>query len=108
MAAEAHAIRTEFPLYNIAGALPVGLTDPTSAAVHDERLAELVAISQRRQEQKIELAELRKEERAAILAAMATGTKQVQICAITGFTREYVRRIERGAVSPTVEQQERA
>lgn len=70
---------------------------------------QLRAISARRKRQDATLAATRAEERAAILAALATGTKQVQICAITGFTREYVRRIERGAVSaPTAEQQERA
>ncbi len=35
----------------------------------------------------------RAEEREAILAAHNSGMKQVQICRITGFTRDYVRRI---------------
>lgn len=92
----------------------VGMDDwPTLYPVDDtpeER--QLRAISARRKRQDASLAATRAEERAAILAAMATGTKQVQICAITGFTREYVRRIERGAESESpataVEQQERA
>lgn len=53
-----------------------------------------------------------KEQRAAIVAALDAGARQVQIVQITGFTREYIRRIaleERAAAhAPTAEQQERA
>lgn len=37
----------------------------------------------------------RVEERAAIIAALDSGTKQVEVCAETGFTREHVRRLAR-------------
>jgi len=50
-------------------------------------------------------------QRRAIVAALDAGARQVQIVQITGFTREYIRRIaleERAAAhAPTAEQQER-
>lgn len=53
----------------------------------------LRSISTRRKRIAAQLAAARSEERDAILAALAAGTKQVRITAITGFTREYIRRI---------------
>lgn len=53
----------------------------------------LRAASTRRKRLDSLIADARAEERAAILAALGEGMKQVEIVAITGFTREYIRRI---------------
>lgn len=61
---------------------------------------ELRAISARRKRLAAQIKDVRAEEREAILAAYNSGMKQVQICRITGFTRDYVRRITDPKLSP--------
>lgn len=63
---------------------------PVDATPEEQQLR---AISTRRKRQDAQLAATRAEERAAIMAALAVGMKQVKVCAITGFTREHIRRI---------------
>lgn len=80
------------PIYNDDS---VGLDEWPTLYPVDETPEEqqLRAISTRRKRQAAQLAVTRAEERAAVLAALASGTKQVRITAITGFTREYIRRM---------------
>lgn len=63
---------------------------PVDATPSEKRLR---AASARRKRLDSLLADARAEERAAIVDALADGMKQVQVCSITGFTREYIRRI---------------
>lgn len=85
------------------GDTPVGVDGwPTLYPVDatpEERV--LRTVSARRKRLDAQIAAIRAEERAAILAALDSGTRQVQVCSITGFTREYIRRIkaERDAAS---------
>ena len=74
----------------------VGLDErPTLYVVASPEVEHLRVVSARRKRRDALLASDREEERAAILAALASGTRQVEVCAITGFTREYIRRITR-------------
>ena len=61
----------------------------------------LRAISSRRKRLAAQIKALRAEERAAILAAHRTGSKQVKLCGITGFTRDYVRRVTQSDGRPS-------
>lgn len=100
LAAEAHAIRTEAPLYNVQYAtrpLAVAAGTPRETVQlidgltqHEHAVRE---ISLHRRALEAELEEARTEEREAIVAALDSGMKQVQVCALTGYTREHVRRI---------------
>lgn len=67
-------------------------------ATPEER--QLRTASARRKRLDAQLVTARADERAAILAALDSGMRQVQVCSITGFTREYIRRIKAESVSP--------
>jgi len=77
------------------GDAAVGLDErPTLYSVDatpEER--QLRTASARRKRLDAQLAVARSDERVAILAALGSGMRQVQVCSITGFTREYIRRI---------------
>lgn len=97
--AETLAIRTELPRYNLADSVRNRTLTVVNASP-DVRLsamelaeARVVAAVQQVRALEAEIVDARTEERAAILAVLATGTKQVRICKITGFSREYIRRI---------------
>lgn len=66
-------------------------------ATPEER--QLRAATARRKRLDAQLKAARMEERAAMLAAMDAGLKQVQVVAITGFTREHIRRLAEAARS---------
>lgn len=74
---------------------PLGLDEwPTLCPVDatpEER--QLRAATARRKRLEAQLRTARLDERAAIAAALASRIRQVQICAITGYTREHVRRL---------------
>lgn len=100
LAAEHHAIRSEHPRYNVQHTprtlvAVAGTVAETAERIDamDETHRELYAASQHRRALEIELEESRSEEREAIVAALDAGMKQAQVCEITGFTREHVRRI---------------
>jgi len=61
-------------------------------ATPEER--QLRTMSARRKRLDAQLVTARADERTAILAALDSGIRQVQVCTITGFTREYIRRIK--------------
>jgi hypothetical protein len=61
-------------------------------ATPEER--QLRTMSARRKRLDAQLATARTDERVAILAALDSGMRQVQVVSITGFTREYIRRIK--------------
>jgi hypothetical protein len=63
---------------------------PVDATPSEKRLR---AASTRRKRLDNLLNEARAEERAAIVEAIEAGMRQVQVVTITGFTREYIRRI---------------
>lgn len=68
-------------------------------ATPEER--QLRTMSARRKRLDAQLATARAEERDAIVAALDSGMRQVQVVAITGFTREYIRRIKAERDSPS-------
>lgn len=77
------------------GETSVGLDEwptlyPVDATPEERKLR---AASTRRKRLDAQLVTARAEERAAIVAAMQAGMRQVQIVSITGFTREYIRRM---------------
>jgi DNA-directed RNA polymerase specialized sigma24 family protein len=63
----------------------------------------LRSVSGRRKRLAAQIKDVRVEEREAILAAHHSGMKQVQICRITGFTRDYVRRITDPKLTPAAD-----
>ncbi len=73
----------------------VGLDEWPSLCPVDAKPSEkrLRAASARRKRLDGLVAEARAEERAAILEAIDDGMRQVKVVSITGFTREYIRRI---------------
>lgn len=101
-----------------------GLPPPSDTPVCHDEWPTLYAVDETPEERALRVISTRRmkraaadaadlaEQRAAIVAALDAGVKQVRIVAITGFTREYIRRIAleaRAAThSPTAEQQERA
>jgi len=100
LVAEATAIREERPLYNVqhatrvlaaVGATPTETAQRIGALADDER--ELYEASQHRRAVEAELEAARAEERQAVVQALDDGMKQAQVCEITGYTREHIRRI---------------
>ena len=78
------------------GDTPVGLDQwptlyPVDATPEERTLR---TASARRKRLDAQLVAARTDERAAILAALDSGMRQVQVVSITGFTREYIRRIK--------------
>jgi hypothetical protein len=67
-------------------------------ATPEER--QLRTMSARRKRLDAQLLTARADERAAILAALDSGMRQVQVVSITGFTREYIRRIKAESAAP--------
>lgn len=58
----------------------------------EERRIRLATAARKRAEER--LAQARAEERAAITAAVDSGVmRQVEVCRLTGYTREHVRRL---------------
>lgn len=60
---------------------------------------DLVRAAQRRTDAEAELAAARDALHDQIVAALAAGTRQVDIVRVTGYTREQVRRIARSATA---------
>lgn len=88
--AERAAITNEHPLHNILGKVwPTAVEAGPSGRVLDR----LAVSSAKRKQLVAEREEARTAEREAIVAVLGAGMKQVQVCSITGFTREHVRRL---------------
>lgn len=103
LAAELAAIRAEAPLYNVQYAERPALVEAppqTSAAeLRRQRAAlrrterKITAAVSERQAAEAAVEDARREEAEAIHAALDAGLRQVDIVAITGWTRETIRRL---------------
>lgn len=79
---------------------PLGRTVwPTLWTVPDTPEAQLKAATARRKRAVRQADAARAAERTAILAALESGMRQVDVVAITGYTREHVRRLAETARS---------
>jgi DNA-directed RNA polymerase specialized sigma24 family protein len=72
---------------------PVWLAHTPCVAANNDPEAALRAASTRRKRAERAVTEARADERAAIVAALDAGLRQVDIVRITGWTRETVRRL---------------